>query len=545
VLVAGRLDKVGSRYDLSLDLVSPVDGRLVATDRRSVDRQARVVDGLAEQANWARRLLGERSAALQSSARFERVTTSSTEALKLYSAAMELGHQFKWAPAAKLLEAAVARDPSFASAHILLAHALSHVGQPWTDVLRHAERAREHAGAVSEVERYFIEGSAFVFEANVDRDLHPTRLEQSAAAYEALLRLEPHHYWATNNLMYTYERLGRVDDATPLAVALGSERPNDLRTQVIAARALTAWLGDLRAAAPFVSRAQRLVQTGIPVDAQARGWLGLFEAHRVWNAGNAVAARREIDRIAATLPDLTGADLEAYSHRVGNMYLALGRCDDAYQAFERMGDEYRHEALALGAYQCDDHKTFVTQMLADVRADDAPSYVRVALGPRTGRLADAESWITDFRQRFANRLTLVVAEGELAAARGDWATAARQFEIAWTDLRLRGQERTPMVAERLADAHLRLGRPARALEVLEATVPLRAKMYELTGLPGGLAWIRAQVALARLYRTVGRPNDAARVEATIRPLLSEADPDLPLLQELGSPSPIAVSTPVR
>jgi hypothetical protein len=283
----------------------------------------------------------------------------------------------------------------------------------------------------------------------------------------------------------------------------------------------------------------------MPIDAPSRAWLDLFEAHRAWHDGNAAAARREIDRVASRLPDLTGADLEAYSHLVGNMYLALGRCDDAYQAFERMGEEYRHEALALGAHQCDDHQAFVAHMLADARPNDAPSYQRVMWGPRTGRLDLAEQWIADFRQRFANRLTIVVADGELAAARGDWATAARQFEVAWTDLRLRGQERTPMIAERLAEAYLRLGRPARALEVLEATVPHRAKMYELTGLPGGLAWIRAQMALARLYRSVGRADDATRVVAAIRPLLSEADPDLLLLRELDQPAPGAVNTPGR
>jgi hypothetical protein len=48
-----------------------------------------------------------------------------------------------------------------------------------------------------------------------------------------------------------------------------------------------------------------------------------------------------------------------------------------------------------------------------------------------------------------------------------------------------------------------------------------------------MPWIRAQAALARLYRQLGRTADAAAREADIRNLLSEADPHLPLLKRLG------------
>jgi hypothetical protein len=93
----------------------------------------------------------------------------------------------------------VLRDPQFASAHILLAHAMATTGSPWPQVLEQATQARAVASTVSEVERYFIEGSYFSFEARA----HPTRfrelLEQSTSAYEALLHLEPNHYWAANN----------------------------------------------------------------------------------------------------------------------------------------------------------------------------------------------------------------------------------------------------------------------------------------------------------------------------------------------------------
>jgi predicted negative regulator of RcsB-dependent stress response len=135
---------------------------------------------------------------------------------------------------------------------------------------------------------------------------------------------------------------------------------------------------------------------------------------------------------------------------------------------------------------------------------------------------------------YGNNLTLAVADGELAAARGDWPTATAHLELAWGRLRLSGQERTCLVAERLADVYVKSGRSDRALEVLEATVPMQPQVYEFVGASGGMAWIRAQAALARLYRALGREDRPTEREAAIRPLLALADPDLPLARALDA-----------
>lgn len=298
---------------------------------------------------------------------------------------------------------------------------------------------------------------------------------------------------------------------------------------------LVVWRGDLDAATPFVERAAALMRAGVPLIAQGRSWIDLYDAHVAWVRGDITRTHAIVNALAARLPQMTGDELELYAHRVGQMYLALGRCRDARAAFERMGVEYRHEAIGLSALQCDDQSLFVSHILRDVRPNDAPSYRRAMWGPRTGRLADAHGWIEDFRRRFGDRfLTLAVADGEMAVARGDWATAAAHLEQAWAWLRLSAQERTSLVAERLAEVYLRSGRSDRALEVLEATVPMQPLVYELVGRSGGMAWIRAQAALARLYRSLGRDDQAAEREAAIRPLLALADPDLPLARALGA-----------
>jgi tetratricopeptide (TPR) repeat protein len=539
VLVAGRLDRIGDRYALSVELIAAPDGRSIAVDRRVVEEEGAVLDAAIAQAAWIRRTLGERSVHLASPRRYERATTQSLEALQLYSTAMDLGIQFKWQPAVKLLEAAVSRDPKFASAHILLAYALSHTGRPWPEVLARAERAYTLAPTVGEVERYFIEASVQSLSARANPSRFHERLVQAVAAYEAVLQVDPNHYWANFNLVQEYELSSRFDDAVPLAVRVGHERPNDVRSQLNAARALIAWKGDVAAARPFIEQATALALAGLPVPAQQHAWVDLFEAHAAWTLGDLSRAHEIVKEVAARLPHMSGDELEHYAHRVGHMFLALGRCRDARAAYERLGVEQRYEALGMLSMQCDNHRDFVAHMRRDARPNDAPSYQRVMWGPRTGRLAEAETWIADFRARFGNALTLTVADGELAAARRDWATAAAHLERAWARLRPSGQERACLVAQRLADVYLQMGHVDRALEVLEATIPMRTRMFEFIGLSGHMAWIRAQESLARLYRSIGRDADAAARDATIRPLLALSDPDLPLARDLGVHNPRA------
>ncbi len=48
----------------------------------------------------------------------------------------------------------------------------------------------------------------------------------------------------------------------------------------------------------------------------------------------------------------------------------------------------------------------------------------------------------------------------------------------------------------------------------------------------GAYWLRTRLELAKLYRSVGRVDEARVVEADLRKLLALADPDHPILLEL-------------
>ena len=74
----------------------------------------------------------------------------------------------KWGQVVELLERAVAEDPDFASAHILLAHGYSDLGRP-EEAAPHYQRAFKLAETTTDRERYFILGGYFERDVGDDR----------------------------------------------------------------------------------------------------------------------------------------------------------------------------------------------------------------------------------------------------------------------------------------------------------------------------------------------------------------------------------------
>jgi hypothetical protein len=105
ILIASRLDRFGSRYELAIDLIAPLDGRVIASRRLSAVQPDHLPSLIGDHARWIQQALGANARTLAQPPRTERVSTRSFEALQLYTKANELGLQGQWAAAAKLLEA--------------------------------------------------------------------------------------------------------------------------------------------------------------------------------------------------------------------------------------------------------------------------------------------------------------------------------------------------------------------------------------------------------------------------------------------------------
>jgi tetratricopeptide (TPR) repeat protein len=122
-------------------------------------------------------------------------------------------------------------------------------------------------------------------------------------------------------------------------------------------------------------------------------------------------------------------------------------------------------------------------------------------------------------------------EGELLLARGQKAAAIERFVEA---NRITQQTGTPIFflgAESLAQALDENGRAEEALHVLESASHQRVRAF-VRPRPSGYFWLRIEVALAKLYRKLGKIEQAQSTENKLRWTLSEADPEHPILTKL-------------
>ncbi|HWA15711.1 MAG TPA: hypothetical protein VG817_04715, partial [Gemmatimonadales bacterium] len=154
-----------------------------------------------------RERIGESLKTIREGVALARATTSSLEALRLYSEAMRLSANDEDTRAIPLLRQAVAIDTAFAMAWRKLAVALVGAGQ-WSEIADAARRAYRYRDRLTEVE---AEATKAYYFANVVRD--NARLE---AAYRRMLELDPNNEFAVPNLAAFYTDQGQCAEAERL-----------------------------------------------------------------------------------------------------------------------------------------------------------------------------------------------------------------------------------------------------------------------------------------------------------------------------------------
>jgi len=120
---------------------------------------------------------------------------------------------------------------------------------------------------------------------------------------------------------------------------------------------------------------------------------------------------------------------------------------------------------------------------------------------------------------------LGVIKGHLELARGEVGEGIRRLKASYPSLT------SPFYCERysvLAQGLLRQGDVAGALAALRESLIYTAPNEWLTR----LGWMENAVTLTELYQRLGRPEEAAELEAQIGHLLAEADSDFRLLVRL-------------
>ncbi len=200
-VVTGEIGAAGNGYLLSAHVLATDTAAPLVSVLETAEEPRRLIPAIDRLSGKVRERIGESLRSIRASPPLAQVTTSSLDALRLYSEASKLldrspGETER--PLA-LLQAAVALDTGFAAAYRAMGVALLNSGFEHARGLAMLRRALEHSQRLPLVERY---------RAQAIYDWNRGEYERAAAGYRALLELNPTDAAALNNLGGTYADLG-------------------------------------------------------------------------------------------------------------------------------------------------------------------------------------------------------------------------------------------------------------------------------------------------------------------------------------------------
>jgi serine/threonine protein kinase/tetratricopeptide (TPR) repeat protein len=238
-MIVGSIAGLGSHYVLTLEAVNAIDGDSIAKEQVEADSKEQVLTALGKATSQLREKLGESLTSLKKfDAPVEQATTSSLDALKAFTQGNERRFAGHDEDAAAFFKKAVELDPNFAMAYARLAVLYSNrfqidMGEQF------AQKAYELRDRVSKRERYYIE-EKYASYVTGDRDEaikvlkawtqdYPNdyiphnnlsvnysllgNFEESLTEAKEAVRLSPTNATALGNVVDTYIRLGRLDEA--------------------------------------------------------------------------------------------------------------------------------------------------------------------------------------------------------------------------------------------------------------------------------------------------------------------------------------------
>lgn len=202
--ISGTISNLGSNYVLTLEAINARTGDTIGRQLEQAESKEQVLKSLGKAASGLRKKLGESLSSIeQFDAHFE-YTTSSLEALKIYSLGIAQQRRGKWLEAVSFYNQAIELDPDFSSAYVAASSAYSNTNQH-KQAAEYAARAFELKDRVSELEKLRI--SHFYY-AYVTGDL-----DKRIETLEIMKRIYPRVITTLNNLSDCYMQLGRFEEA--------------------------------------------------------------------------------------------------------------------------------------------------------------------------------------------------------------------------------------------------------------------------------------------------------------------------------------------
>ena len=204
--IEGTISGLGGPYELRVQGVDCRTGGVLVQVKESAGSKDQVLPALGKAATRLREKLGESLATVQKyDVPAEKVTTSSLEALQLYSQARRaLDMDSDPKNAIPLLEQSVNHDPNFAMAFASLATNYNNMGQV-DKAIESSRKAYDLRGRVSEREKFYIESNHQLYVS--------ANLEAARKIYEAWEQAYPRDDVPPHNLSIVYLTLGEWEKA--------------------------------------------------------------------------------------------------------------------------------------------------------------------------------------------------------------------------------------------------------------------------------------------------------------------------------------------
>jgi serine/threonine protein kinase/tetratricopeptide (TPR) repeat protein len=238
-MLAGPIATLGSHYVISLQAIACQSGESLARQQVEADSRERVLTTLGRAASDLREQLGESLVSVQRfDAPLDRVTTSSLEALKAFSAGEAQRAKTSEADALPFFKRAIELDPDFALAYDRAAANLGNM-QEWEAARRFSSQAYRLRERVSERERLNISARYYIvvegdwerwrqtlelwthtyprdwyaFHTLSEADWASGRFDEALSNAQKELAINPDHVFAYDELDQAYGSLNRFDEA--------------------------------------------------------------------------------------------------------------------------------------------------------------------------------------------------------------------------------------------------------------------------------------------------------------------------------------------
>ncbi len=204
-VIQGEVGALGSNYLLTASIVAPASGEVLKSFRVPVDSQDDLLAGIDKLSQDIRERSGESLRSIRAGAPLASATTSSLEALRVYTDAVALFNQGRQLDALPLLEEAVTLDPDFAMAWRKMAVIMSNRGIE-------ADRMKDATQRAYDLRHNLTEREALLAEAWY-RSIMEENPEAAIEVYERMLERYPNDGTALNNLAVRLLDVGGWEDA--------------------------------------------------------------------------------------------------------------------------------------------------------------------------------------------------------------------------------------------------------------------------------------------------------------------------------------------